>query len=125
MHLTPHEVRAVLYAVSTFRRSASLSGGHIPPSVAALAARLDHEIRFGAVSPMRHEIASVTPSAGQLKPEKMTTMEFVGTRLAAEILGWSLRRVQRHAAELDGQAVGARWVFPRPVIEAYAAEMEK
>lgn len=110
MKLTAHEVRAAYYVTAAYRRS----GRHVPPSVAALCERLDREIRFG-VSPTRHESDSA--------PSPLGNVEWIGTRLAAELLGWSLRRVQRHAADLDGRHVGGRLIFPRNSVEDYRDEL--
>lgn len=120
MNLSPTEVRACVFAVAQFRRAAAMAGRRVPPSVAALADRLDHELRFG-VSPARQECDC---AAGQLESTGEHAMEWIGTRMAAGILGWELRRVQRHAADLDGQLVGARWVFPRRSVDAYANGLE-
>jgi hypothetical protein len=92
---------------------------HIPPSVLALADRLDTEIRLG-LSPTRQENDSATR---QLEPENVN-VELIGTRLAAELLGWTERRVQRHQADLDGRMIGGRLVFRANVVREYARGLE-
>ena len=44
----------------------------------------------------------------------------IGTRLAAEMLGWGERRVRRHAADLDGRIVGGRMLYPQSSVREYA-----
>jgi hypothetical protein len=117
--LTPTEVRACVFAVAQFRRAAVMGGGRVPPSVAALADRLDHELRFG-LSPTRQENDSATR---QLEPENLN-VELIGTRLAAELLGWTERRVQRHQADLDGRMIGGRLVFRANAVREYARGLE-
>ena len=119
MKLTPTEVRACVFAVAQFRRAAVMGGGRVPPSVAALADRLDHELRFG-LSPTRQENDSATR---QLEPENLN-VELIGTRLAAELLGWTERRVQRHQADLDGRMIGGRLVFRANAVREYARGLE-
>jgi hypothetical protein len=116
--LTPVETRAAMYAVAQYRRAAVMGGRRVPPSVAALADRLDREIRLGA-SPRRQQSDSATP---QLEQENV--VELIGTKLAAQLLGWTVRRVQRHRADLDGRIVGGRLVFRANVVRQYAQELE-
>jgi hypothetical protein len=44
----------------------------------------------------------------------------IGTALAAQLLGWSTRRVQRHADVLGGQMIGGRLVFRERDIANYS-----
>jgi hypothetical protein len=118
MKLSPVETRAAMYAVAQFRRAAVMGGRRVPPSVAALADRLDRELRFG-LSPTRQENDSATR---QLEPER--PVELIGTKQAAEVLDWIPRRVQRHRADLDGRKVGGRLVFNASVVQEYARGME-
>lgn len=46
--------------------------------------------------------------------------EWIGTRTAASILGWSTRKVQRRAADLEGQLTSAGWIFPASAVVEYA-----
>ena len=111
MKLTTNEIRAAYYAVSTCRRA--LAGKAVPPSVKALADRLEHVLRYVEMSPTRQQNDC---GSAELEPEN--EMEWIGSRLAAEILGWDIRRVQRAAArgDLDCQIVGHRYVFPASAI---------
>lgn len=108
LSLNPDETRAAYHAVAAFRRGRALGGHPIPPQIQSLYARLDTVIRC-ATSPARHGTDSGTEEFGA----------WIGTRLAAEMLGWRQRRVQRHAADLDGLLVGGRLVFPAAAVEAY------
>jgi hypothetical protein len=117
--LNPTEVRACLYAVSQFRRAAVMGGRRVPPSVAALADRLDRELRLG-MSPTRQENDSATR---QLEPERPA--ELIGTTQAAKLLDWIPRRVQRHQADFDGRKVGGRLVFNASVVREYARGLEE
>ena len=119
MNLSPTEVRACVFAVAQFRRAAVMGGRRVPPSVAALADRLDRELRFG-MSPARQESDCATT---QLNVENMN-VELIGTRLAAELLGWTERRVQRHQADLDGRMIGGRLVFRASAVRDYRDGME-
>lgn len=44
----------------------------------------------------------------------------IGTVEAARILGWGIRRVQRHAADLEGRKVSGKFVFPEAAVRDYA-----
>lgn len=119
MRLNPNEIRAAYYAVSTCRRA--LAGRPVPPSVNALAARLENVMRCGeAVTRSRQADDAAT---GESKP--VNTMEFVGARLAAEMLGTSVSTVLRRAADLDGRMVGRQWVFPTLAVEEYRDAVAK
>lgn len=118
MRLSPAEVRAAYYAVSTCRRA--LAGRRVPPSLLALSHRLE-EVLTGAtvVTRPRQSDDAVT---GQL--EAVNAMEFIGTRMAAEMLGMSLSSVLRRADVLDGRMVGKQWVFPTLAVERYRGELD-
>ncbi|MDX1878217.1 hypothetical protein SBE55_10345 [Mycolicibacterium sp. 141076] len=50
---------------------------------------------------------------------------WIDSTVAAGILGWSLRRVQRHAADLDGHKIASgAWLFPATVVYEYAAGLK-
>lgn len=118
MKLSPTEVRAAYYALATCRRALA---GRTPPSVAALAARLETVMRCGeAVTRSRQADDTAT---GESK--SVNTMEFVGTRLAAEMLGTSVSTVLRRAADLDGRMVGRQWVFPTLAVAEYRDGLKK
>jgi hypothetical protein len=48
----------------------------------------------------------------------------IGSRLAADILGWGVRRVQRHAADLGAERVGDRLVFDEQAVRDYAQALQ-
>jgi hypothetical protein len=81
--LDAEEIRAAYYAVSAFDRGRALAGRPVAPSVLALLDRLDLAIRC-PVSSTRHEMYG---DSGELESE-----------LAAQVLDWHPRRVQRRAA---------------------------
>jgi hypothetical protein len=116
--LTANDLRTTYWIVARWRRSEILAGRRIEAPVAALMERLDREIRW-AVSPSRQ---SDHQAAGELNAEN--TVELIGTKLAAEILGWSVRKVQRHRADLGGRCVGGRLVFRANAVRAYREQME-
>ena len=118
MKLTANEIRACFYAVSMCRRS--LAGKHVPPSVAALAARLDEVMRYGEVTRTRQPKHSDT---GEW--ERVKQMELIGTQIAAEMLGCSLSTVLRRAADLEGRIVGRHFVFPARAVEEYREAMKE
>ncbi len=113
MKLSPTEVRAAVYLARRYRQA-----GHVvPPSVAALAERLETAVRQGEASPWRQSPPPEVPQS--------THADFIGTKLAAATLGWSVRRVQRRATDLDGCRVGGRLVFPRSAVEAFKREQSR
>lgn len=118
MKLTGDEIRAAYFAVATCRRS--LAGRTVPPSVAALAERLEVVLRHGEVTCMRQPDRT---DAAEL--ESVKQMELIGTRIAAQMLGWSLSTVLRHAADLDGRIVGHRWIFPARAVEEYRERLRE
>lgn len=113
MKLSPTEVRAAIYALRVYRDS----GQPMWPSVTALTTRLENALRCGEVSPRRQ--------SQRTENAESVDVEFIGTRLAARLLGWPMRRVQRRAADLEGRRVGDRLVFPRQVVEEYRDYLPK
>ena len=117
MKLTANEIRACIYAVSMCRRS--LAGKGVPPSVAALAARLDEVMRYGEVTRTRQPNNTDTEELQSVKK-----MELIGTQMVAEMLGCSLSTVLRRAADLEGRIVGSQYVFPARVVREYRGALE-
>jgi hypothetical protein len=103
MILDADEIHAALFVVSRFVYARGHAGRPVPPSVRALHDRLK-------LSHGRHETSPATEESNV----------WIGTRLAAQWLGWHPRRVQRHRRDLDGQLVGGRLVFPARAVRAYA-----
>jgi hypothetical protein len=54
------------------------------------------------------------------KQESRHDVAWIGAALAASILGWDLRQVQRRATDLDGRKVAGRWIFRESVVREYA-----
>lgn len=98
--LSDDDIRGAYYCCAEVLRGRRLRGQPVPSWLRALYDRLDNEVR---ASRTRQESGSAEP---ELKPD-----EWIGTAQAAVLLGWSRRRVQRRAADLDGQIVGGRWLF--------------
>ena len=107
MRLTGWEIGAIYYHLGKWRRA----GLPLSPSFTALYERFDRVVRFGELSPTRQESVCAPADSGHV--------ELIGSRLAADILGWTERRVQRHAADLDGIKIGNRLVFPAASVRQY------
>lgn len=110
MNLNSAEVRAAYYAVDAGVRTM----GRVPPSVQALHRRMVEHVR------------NMTRSGQETAtgPTESEHVEYVGTRIVAQLLGWSVRTVHRHANDLDGQLVGKSYMFPLPAVLAYADALE-
>lgn len=89
-----------------------------PPSLRRLLDKLDTAIRT-TTSPPRHETRSYRIGL------EVNDMELIGSRLAAQILGWHPRRVRRHAEQLGGLLVGDRLMFNADTINAHAADQHQ
>ncbi|MGV0991102.1 MAG: hypothetical protein ACOYB7_02505 [Mycobacterium sp.] len=120
MELSAIEVRAAYYAVANIRRAAALVRRPVPPSVEALSARLEVVMRAGEILSRRRQSAE-----GVAEESDSATNEWIGTRLAAEILGWNMRQVERRANDFCGCKVSERWIFPAATVNAYRDAMEK
>lgn len=94
------------------RHAGKLPG--VQPWNAELVRALELEL---AVSSTRHE------SACSAEQSDYDDDDPIGTLDAARLLGWSMRRVQRHAGDLDGHAVGGRLVFQRTTVIEYREAM--
>lgn len=113
MLLTAEEIRAAYFAVAAFDRGRAMAGRPVPPAVRALRDRLDLAIRC----PMSRTRQEIHCSRGEL------TTEWIGTATAAQMLNWHPRRVQRHAADLDGQLTGGRLMFRARAVEDYRSAL--
>jgi hypothetical protein len=85
----------------------------IPDELHRHMARLDLAIR--CVSSPGHEIDG---DASPLKPEE----DWLTTREAAAVLNRSTRQTRRIKADLHGQIIRDRLLFPRHAVESYAEE---
>lgn len=95
-------LRAALYASARLCREATIAGRPVPREVVELRDWAEREWRQPSPARQRIEAAEVELDAN---------LRRVGTREAAHMLGWTTRRVQRHADMLDGQMVAGRLVF--------------
>lgn len=107
MKLDGWEIGTAYHYLSEYRRR----GLPTRSSFTALYERLHRVVTVGEVSPTRQE--------NRTDSSALEHVELIGTRLAAEILGWSVRRVQRHAADLDAVTVGTRLVFHADTVRQY------
>lgn len=105
------DLRAAAFAVGHLCRTAP----SVPPSMWRLRDKLDAVVRAG-LSPPRHENDGDT--AG------LAGVELIGTRAAAHMLGWSMRRVQRRRADLGGRYVGDSLAFDANEVRAYVAALQ-
>lgn len=107
MILTGTDIRAAYWCAASVIRGRELHNHEVPPPVRALFNRLDAEVRL---SRTRHESSSDRPQSEQ---------DLIGVAEAAAILGWSVRKVQRLASDLDGEMVACRWIFSRSTVNEY------
>ena len=109
MKLTANEIRAAVYVLRCHREATA----HIPLSVTALSQRLESAVLHGEASPWRQPQHH---DSGHLE-----RVEWIGSQIVAGILGWNMRRVQRHSADLGGVALGDgdRLFYPRHTVEEY------
>ena len=113
MRLADEEVRAAYYCASELLRSRRLGGRPIPLWLRRWHARLDAEVRL---SRTRQEFDGA--------PAELTAEDlWIGTPEAAALLGWSLRQVQRRAADLDGQMIAGRYMFRESAVRTYREEL--
>lgn len=108
MWLNETQVAAAVYAARDLVARRRLAGRPVPDQVAALLQHL--------LSTSEHGTQTSAPTA-ELDPE-----DLVDTGEAAEILGCTTRWVRQIRTDLDGQKVGAQWVFRRSIVVEYAAE---
>lgn len=112
VELDREELRAALFGLSTLVRERSIAGRGCPTEVVALRDRLEAEWRHP--SPTRQQRQAALE-------ESDVCVTRVGTAAAAQMLGWSTRRVQRNADLLGGQMIAGRLVFRERDVADYAA----
>jgi hypothetical protein len=112
MRLDSGEVQAAYYAVSGFIRERCVGGRAVPGEVERLFRRLDHTVRM---SRARHESGCTADDA---PPSDVDA--WIGTRDVAQMLGWKVRRVQRHALQLGGQMSSGRLLFRESAVIEYS-----
>ncbi len=112
VELSREELRAAIYGLAAVQRARAAAGAPVPHPV--ITARQHLEIAYRcAMSPPRHQ------NTGPAEESE----EWIGTRLAAQVLNWHPRRVQRHRGDLDGHLVGGRLVFPALTVREYAKQI--
>ena len=110
MILDDDEVRQSLYCCSEVLRARRRGAGPVSQWLVRLVRRYELEV---ATSRSRQ------PECDGVQPLKH---EWIGTREAATVLGWTRRQVQRRAADLEGWKTSAGWIFPADVVLEYAQE---
>jgi hypothetical protein len=71
------------------------------------------------VSVLKAAVSSSTRQESACGESPLESDVWIGSKLAARLLGWDIRRLQRRAADFDGRKVGARWIFPESVVREY------
>jgi hypothetical protein len=108
MILDDDEVRQSAYCIGEVVRARRRGPGAVPPWLSRLIRRYELEI---ATSRSRQDQGpGMQPSEHE---------QWIGTREAAATLGWTSRRVQRHAADLEGRKISGKLVFRASVVVEY------
>ncbi|WP_370499765.1 hypothetical protein NWT09_22135 [Mycolicibacterium sp. jd] len=114
--LSGNEIQHLLFCAAEVRRGRS--AGKIPgnpqaPWLIHLIRRLEIEVALS------HPRQDGTGGESSSKHE-----ELVGTRETATLLGWTIRQVQRRAADLEGRKLASgQLVFPAHVVHEYAESL--
>lgn len=108
------ELHTIVYALAELRRRRAHAGQPVPPSVLALLDRLSLRQHRSVARPRQ----DLHGTAGQWS-------EWIGTRCAAAILDWSVRSVQRRHADLDGQLIAGRLMFPARAVRDYRESLDR
>ncbi|CAM4374741.1 hypothetical protein MB901379_00487 [Mycobacterium basiliense] len=119
--LSPDEIRAALYGLGEFRDRRAIMGRPVPPSITALLSRLETIHRC----PMADVMADVSRTRHVSPGDATNSGEWIGTKEAARMLGWHPRKVQRHAADLDGKHLGGRLWFQTRTVREYMKDAER
>ena len=106
------EARACMHLIGVLIRERAKAGRPTPHDVLHLYRRLDTAVSM-----------SLRGQSKALRQRELG-VSHVGTRVAAEILGWGVRRVRRHAADLGGKLVGDRLVFDEHEVREYATALQ-
>lgn len=114
VRLDATDLRAALFTVAHYLRTVPAA----PPSLWLLRQKLDAAITSG-MSLSGHECG-----CGEEELSHDTT-EWIGARLAAEIIGCSPRHARRLLADLGGQRIGDRLMFDAAAVREYAATMKE
>ena len=116
MKLSDNEVRHLLFCVDEVRRGRStgkIAGNPQAPWLIRLIRRLEIEVTLSRVR--QDDEGDESPSKNE---------EIVGAREAATVLGWTVRQVQRRAADLEGRKLASgQLVFPAHVVREYAESL--
>lgn len=113
VELDEAEARAIAIVLSDVIRDYAKAGRPTPRRVVALYRRIDQAC---SVSSRRHVERVCREELGDKR---------IGSRQAAALLGWNVRRVQRLRADLGGELVGDRLVFDERAVREYAEALQR
>jgi hypothetical protein len=110
--LDDDDARIVTNLVDQLIRERAVAGRPIAYELRAFHRRLDAAV----------EVSSRRQSAAAHREELGVSR--IGTRQAAALLGWGVRRTQRHAADLGGELVADRLTFDERTVREYAEALQ-
>ncbi len=110
--LDNNEARAVTELIGALIRERAVAGRPCAYEVRAFHRRLAAAV----------EVSSRRQSAAVCREELGVSR--IGTRQAAALLGWGVRRTQRHAADLGGELVADRLTFDERTVREYAEALQ-
>lgn len=113
VELDDDEARAIALALGAMIRDYAKAGRPTPRQVVALYRRIDQACEVSS----RRQLEVV-------RREELGESR-VGSRQAAALLGWNVRRVQRHVADLGGEMVGDRLIFDERAVRQYAEALQQ
>ncbi|MCW2652678.1 MAG: hypothetical protein JWR32_3654 [Mycobacterium sp.] len=117
MTLTPRHLRQALWCAGAVRESRA-TGKPVPGPLLAWNSEVVRALELEvALSSTRQPRQQTDCESAELRD----AVAWVGAALAASILGWDLRKVQRRASDLSGRKVAGRWIFPETIVREYTA----
>jgi hypothetical protein len=111
MRLSSDERRAAYYGLAGFIRDRKIAGRSIPREVVLLYLRLERSL---SVSFTRHQTGCGAEDDPSSKQDS-----WIDSPEVAELLGWTIRKVQRHAANMGARLIGGRWLFRESAVMDY------
>lgn len=106
------EARAVTQLIGQLIRERAVAGRPVANELRAFQRRLAAAV----------EVSSRRQSAAVVREELGVSR--IGTRQAATLLGWGVRRTQRHASDLGGELVADRLTFDERTVREYAEALQ-
>jgi hypothetical protein len=114
VRLDATDLRAALFTVAHYLRTVPAS----PPSLWLLRDKLNTALTSG-LSLTGHECGCGEEGLAT------DTTEWIGARLAAEILGCTERHARRRLADLGGRRIGATLMFDAAAVREYAKALQE